>query len=137
AGRRKCTSARVEAETKKPAPCGTGLFGSGTPNGIRTRVSTLRGWCPRPLDDGSEGLVGGGGRHQGLKKQGPRGRLATIRAAVAPGNGTTCHPALIRGTAATDVHDDPHDPAQCATGPAHDPARCTRDLAQGHQSECA
>ena len=24
----------------------------GTPNGIRTRVATLRGWCPRPLDDG-------------------------------------------------------------------------------------
>ena len=26
---------------------------SGSPNGIRTRVSTLRGWCPRPLDDGA------------------------------------------------------------------------------------
>ena len=26
-----------------------------TPNGIRTRAATLRGWCPRPLDDG--GLV--------------------------------------------------------------------------------
>ena len=25
----------------------------GSPNGIRTRVSTLRGWCPRPLDDGT------------------------------------------------------------------------------------
>ena len=25
-----------------------------SPNGIRTRVSTLRGWCPRPLDDGAE-----------------------------------------------------------------------------------
>jgi hypothetical protein len=24
----------------------------GTPNGIRTRAATLRGWCPRPLDDG-------------------------------------------------------------------------------------
>src|SRR6202166_1477711 len=24
-----------------------------SPNGIRTRVSTLRGWCPRPLDDGA------------------------------------------------------------------------------------
>ena len=24
-----------------------------SPNGIRTRVSTLRGWCPRPLDDGT------------------------------------------------------------------------------------
>ena len=25
----------------------------GSPNGVRTRVSTLRGWCPRPLDDGT------------------------------------------------------------------------------------
>jgi hypothetical protein len=25
----------------------------GSPNGIRTRVSTLRGWCPWPLDDGA------------------------------------------------------------------------------------
>ena len=25
----------------------------GSPNGVRTRVSTLRGWCPRPLDDGA------------------------------------------------------------------------------------
>lgn len=23
------------------------------PNGTRTRVSTLKGWCPRPLDDGA------------------------------------------------------------------------------------
>ena len=22
-----------------------------TPNGIRTRATTLKGWCPRPLDD--------------------------------------------------------------------------------------
>jgi hypothetical protein len=26
-----------------------------SPNGIRTRVATLRGWCPRPLDDGARG----------------------------------------------------------------------------------
>src|SRR5207249_939427 len=24
------------------------------PNGVRTRVSTLRGWCPGPLDDGTD-----------------------------------------------------------------------------------
>jgi hypothetical protein len=24
----------------------------GDPNGIRTRVATLKGWSPRPLDDG-------------------------------------------------------------------------------------
>ncbi len=28
-----------------------------TPNGIRTRAATLKGWCPRPLDDGGRGLV--------------------------------------------------------------------------------
>src|SRR3974390_2855717 len=26
---------------------------SSSPNGVRTRVSTLRGWCPWPLDDGA------------------------------------------------------------------------------------
>ena len=25
-----------------------------TPNGIRTRAATLKGWCPRPLDDGGK-----------------------------------------------------------------------------------
>src|SRR5690606_23009133 len=40
-------------------PWSEGTFGAltrgfvgGTPNGIRTRAATLRGWCPRPLDDG-------------------------------------------------------------------------------------
>jgi hypothetical protein len=28
-----------------------------SPNGIRTRASTLRGWCPRPLDDGTGELT--------------------------------------------------------------------------------
>ena len=28
-------------------------FFASSPNGVRTRVSTLRGWCPRPLDDGA------------------------------------------------------------------------------------
>lgn len=26
--------------------------GAGAPNGIRTRVATLKGWSPGPLDDG-------------------------------------------------------------------------------------
>ena len=29
----------------------------GSPYGIRTRAATLRGWCPRPLDDGA-GVAG-------------------------------------------------------------------------------
>ena len=32
----------------------------GVPNGIRTRVRSVRGCCPRPLDD--EDLVFGGGK---------------------------------------------------------------------------
>ena len=31
---------------------GTRRTGLCTPNGIRTRAATLKGWCPRPLDDG-------------------------------------------------------------------------------------
>jgi hypothetical protein len=27
-------------------------FKSGVPTGIRTPVLTVKGWCPRPLDDG-------------------------------------------------------------------------------------
>src|SRR5215470_7613418 len=37
---------------------------NGGPNGIRTRVSALRGPCPRPLDDGAgqtRDVAGGGG----------------------------------------------------------------------------
>ncbi len=30
----------------------------GSPNGIRTRAATLRGWCPRPLDDGAVQVAG-------------------------------------------------------------------------------
>ena len=33
---------------------GSDLGFLGSPNGIRTRAATLRGWCPRPLDDGAE-----------------------------------------------------------------------------------
>ena len=29
----------------------------GVPNGIRTRVSALRGRCPRPLDDGDHDYI--------------------------------------------------------------------------------
>ena len=36
----------------EPRAAQTKGFGTGTPNGIRTRAATLRGWCPRPLDDG-------------------------------------------------------------------------------------
>ena len=41
------------AVTPKPLPIkGFGVIFQSTPNGIRTRAATLKGWCPRPLDDG-------------------------------------------------------------------------------------
>lgn len=38
-------------------PSGAARFGSA--NGIRTRVSALRGRCPRPLDDSAGEVYGG------------------------------------------------------------------------------
>ena len=32
--------------------------GRGAPEGIRIPVATLKGWCPRPLDDGGRGAGG-------------------------------------------------------------------------------
>ena len=31
----------------------------GVPKGIRTPVAAVKGQCPRPLDDGDEGLLSG------------------------------------------------------------------------------
>src|SRR5580692_6294837 len=39
-----------------------------SPNGIRTRVATLRGWCPWPLDDGALRGVGTGDRSRLLAR---------------------------------------------------------------------
>src|SRR5580698_1689568 len=40
-------------DTPKPLQIkGFGVVFRSTPNGIRTRAATLKGWCPRPLDDG-------------------------------------------------------------------------------------
>lgn len=53
---------RIRRSTLNPHPTGRIVIsavhrmGSSpicSPNGIRTRVATLRGWCPRPLDDGA------------------------------------------------------------------------------------
>lgn len=41
---------------------------TGAPYGIRTRVPNVKGWCPRPLDEGSEPL-GGGGRYRGVPRR--------------------------------------------------------------------
>src|SRR5579859_4318422 len=35
----------------------------GTPSGIRIRVATLKGWCPRPLDDGGRVVFPAKGEH--------------------------------------------------------------------------
>ena len=42
-------------------------FMSGTPNEIRTRVTCVKGGCPRPLDDRSITLVGPPGLEPGTK----------------------------------------------------------------------
>jgi hypothetical protein len=41
---------------------------AGAPYGIRTRVPNVKGWCPRPLDEGSEPL-GGGRRYRGVPRR--------------------------------------------------------------------
>ena len=58
---------RPEQPREGRSPWSAGLFrlvtrgsASGTPNGIRTRAATLRGWCPRPLDDGGLAVSAGG-----------------------------------------------------------------------------
>ncbi len=33
---------------------------NGVPKGIRTPVAAVKGQCPRPLDDGDEGLISSG-----------------------------------------------------------------------------
>src|SRR5207249_11497123 len=54
-------------------------FGGG-PNGIRTRVSALRGPCPGPLDDGAgQSTVSGWGRRARTPITGARTRRPTIR----------------------------------------------------------
>src|SRR4029079_6565835 len=40
--------------TAKPFLTARHLAPDGVPNGIRTRVTNVKGWCPRPLDDGDE-----------------------------------------------------------------------------------
>src|SRR3954469_6127679 len=41
------------------------------PNGIRTRVATLKGWSPGPLDDGDCLAVGDAGEHSGRPTRRP------------------------------------------------------------------
>ena len=42
----------IYGHLKTPAIIGCSGNFLRTPNGIRTRAATLKGWCPRPLDDG-------------------------------------------------------------------------------------
>src|SRR5436190_23882154 len=47
------TAAECDAQSPPPAPPGA-RDGRYTPDGIRTRAATLKGWRPRPLVDGGE-----------------------------------------------------------------------------------
>ena len=47
------TRARGRRAAGSHAPSTLATASHGSPNGIRTRAATLRGWCPRPLDDGA------------------------------------------------------------------------------------
>jgi hypothetical protein len=62
--RAKMASSRGEARSDDPAICKqrkSAVFGvdsvyrSGAPYGIRTRVTAVKGRCPRPLDEGRAG----------------------------------------------------------------------------------
>jgi hypothetical protein len=68
---------RVRCVLSRPTRCGR----RSSPNGIRTRAATLRGWCPRPLDDGASS---GGSIYQWVRRR-PTGALrpasALLRAA--------------------------------------------------------
>ena len=52
---------------KKPATRAGSLL-AGVPTGIRTPVLTVKGWCPRPLDDGDEHATKSGQTRNGLLK---------------------------------------------------------------------
>ena len=68
-----------------------------TPNGIRTRAATLKGWCPRPLDDGgkkphpvesTETLAAAPGASTGRSGAGRGRRTAPARPSRAPTTGS-------------------------------------------------
>src|SRR5204862_8179445 len=68
----RCSSALEAVETLDRS--------NGGPNGIRTRVSALRGPCPGPLDDGAgQSTVSGWGRRARTPITGARTRRPTIR----------------------------------------------------------
>ena len=48
-----CRTIAVRLVATAEHPC-QALDFIGVPNGIRTRVTNVKGWCPRPLDDGDE-----------------------------------------------------------------------------------
>ena len=100
---RAATDLRTAEGGAEPLPWAASCAGERlcTPNGIRTRVSTLRGWCPRPLDDRGRRLACG--RRADLSSGGgleppttgpepvvlpitppPNGRVTRRRAAPAP-----------------------------------------------------
>src|SRR6266540_3498114 len=52
------TSALTGRRAQPSCSTGPGWVLSCAPSGVRIRVATLKGWCPRPLDDGGPGSTG-------------------------------------------------------------------------------
>lgn len=51
------TRGKPEYDRKKHSPLGECFFVIGDPSENRTRVTAVRGRCPRPLDDGTLSLI--------------------------------------------------------------------------------
>jgi hypothetical protein len=53
---RHLAATELNTDLAMPPPAPELPFKIGVPTGIRTPVLTVKGWCPRPLDDGDAGL---------------------------------------------------------------------------------
>ncbi len=93
-GRKACSCARsppLQARKRRVLACPV-LYRSGAPDGNRTRVSAVKGRCPRPLDDGRNS---GEATYRGVWRVRQVTRASACRAnasmaSIAHGNGRRC-----------------------------------------------
>ena len=120
--RHRATSYRCGQTADKPCqlPKPIPQLTRSSPNGIRTRVATLRGWCPRPLDDGAERGESGTTRPESRRARGEglepsiTGPEPVVLPITPPPNGWTIR-----------LAECPGEPSAALTrsGPASDPDR--------------